>query len=179
MKTSVNRKLSENNTIKTDISAKPLIKYEFTGGKYPVLILFELILLIASNIIFVLLCRTPGNNQIFSLTGIPKSVYLSFNIAIIILTIASIIYAIVMYTHNIGSKFELYENHISGDALVKNNHNALVHFDFNYSDIDVISIKNEYFCFSSNGTVFQIMLTSRDFRYGFKNILSQTICAQK
>lgn len=162
-----------------DNNSKPLIEYEFTGGKYPVLVFFESLLLIFAVITFYLLCTLSDSNTIFQLSGIPKTIYLSLCIGCIIACVISIIYAIIMYISNRGTKFQIYENSVSGIGLVKDLNNSLVKFELNYSQIDVVSIQWGCLNLSSNGTVFQIMLTSRDFRNNFRNIITQVIEPQK
>lgn len=171
---------SENISLKDPISekatdsCKPSIKYEFIGGKYPVLILFESLLLILFVAFLYLLCTISDNSNIFKLSGIPKNIYLSLCIGGVIVCTLSIIYAFVMYFRNRKTKFEIYDNRISGIGLVKEMNNSLVKFNFDYSQIDAITIQWGYLNLYSKGMVFHIMLTSKDFIKNFKNVILKT-----
>lgn len=155
-------------------SRKPLIKYEFIGGKYPVLIFFEGLLLISCVYLLFLFCQLSDDNNIFIISGIPKTIYLSMCIVGVIACVLSIIYAFIMYFRNRGTKFEICDNIISGIGLVKEMNNSLVEFKLDYSQIDAITIQWGYLNLSSNGTVFHIMLTSKDFITNLKNLILET-----
>lgn len=161
-----------NDNVNVKSFEKPLIKYEFVGGKYPVFILFEGILLIAVAIIFGLLCTLSNNSYIFELSGIPKTIYLELCISCIVFCAVSISYALIMYFHNRGTGFMINQNGIIGTGLVKELNNSTVKFKLNYSQIDVITIKNGYINISSNGMTFHIMLTSRDFIRNLKKAIA-------
>lgn len=171
---SENTYLDKSTNQKETKNSKPLVKYEFIGGKYPVLIFFESLLLILFVAFLFLLCTISDSSNIFNLSGIPKTIYLSLSIGGIIVCILAIIYALVMYFRNRKTKFEIYDNRISGIGLVKEMNNSLVKFNFDYSQIEAITIQWGYLNLYSKGMVFHIMLTSKDFIKNFKNVILKT-----
>lgn len=152
---------------------KPLIQYEFVGGKYPVLILLISLLLISSVIFFSMLCTMPENAYLFTSTGISKTVYQLTSIAEISTFIISISLFIFNYLKFRGTGFKIYEDGISGSGYVKGMSNGTVDFELDFKDVNVISIKFGYVSVASNGVIFNFMITSRDFMRNLKKVMAE------
>ena len=169
-----------NTTSKTKLSnqsttqiVKPLIKYEFAGGKYPVLILFTSVLLVALTIFFCLLCTTPEDDYLFSSMGISKIVFQLTTLTGISACIVFISTFIFNYLKFRGTSFKIYEDKIAGSGYVKGMSNGIVDFELDFRDINVVSIKFGYVSVASNGVIFNFMITSRDFMRNLKKVMAE------
>lgn len=152
---------------------KPLIKYEFAGGKYPVLILFTSVLLVALIIFFYLLCTTPEDNYLFTSTGISKTVFQLITLTELSACIVFISVFIFNYLKFRGTSFKIFEDKIAGSGYVKGMSNGIVDFELDFKDINVVSIKFGYVSVASNGVIFNFMITSRDFMRNLKKVIAE------